>query len=160
VPGKGRQARASRSPGLLYPPVDIYNSSGYAPPGGGPPGAPVPETTALNLGITLDNVQYSGTISASKASHTKKIITPSEYSLIGIVSNEPKPAVNNGVSVTLSGSTSWTVTGTSYINKLVYGAGCTISAPAGKTLTAKVDGVNTTLTAGNTYTGKIEIAVN
>jgi hypothetical protein len=138
---------------------DIYNSSGYAPPAAGF-GGPPPETTALNLGVTLANVQYSGAISSSKASHTKKIITPNEYYLIGIVSNEPKAAVNNGVSVTLSDNTTWTVTGTSHLNKLVYGSGCTITAPSGKSLTVKVDDSPTTLSAGTTYTGKIEITVN
>jgi hypothetical protein len=151
---------------------DIYNSSGYASPSGGAPGGDVPggdapggdapgtdtsATSALNLGITLNNVTYTGAISSSKASHTKKIITPNEYYLIGIVSNEPRPAVNNGVSVTLEGNTTWTVTGTSYLNKLVYGAGCTIT---GQNLSAKVDGTVTNLTAGNTYTGKIEIIVD
>jgi hypothetical protein len=116
------------------------------------------QTSALNLGVSFENVTYTGRISSSKASHTKKTITPSEYNLIGIVTNEAQAGINNGVSVTLAGSSSWTVTGTSYINSLTLEGSGSLSAVAGKTLKITNDGEEVTHTTG-TITGNIVITI-
>jgi hypothetical protein len=121
-------------------------------------------TAGQNLSVTFDNAGVTGLISSGQQNHNGlnpgDKITKATYYKISDVSVTPQAVVNSGLLVTLKNSSTWTVTGTSYLSKLDFGTGCTITAPAGKTLTVKVDGSNTTLSAGNTYTGKIEISVN
>jgi hypothetical protein len=147
---------------------DLYNSSGYAEvsaPPGPPPAASIiraaddGQTSALNLGVSFENVSYTGRISSSKASHSQKTITPSEYNLIGMVTNVAQAGINNGVSVTLAGNSTWTVTGTSYINRLDIGAGCQIKASSGQLVMTK-DGTAVTPEAGKSYTGNIKLELN
>ena len=66
----------------------------------------------------------------------------------------PAPTVNNGVIVELDSKSVWTVTGTSYITKLVLAEGAVVKAAEGKTLVMTVDGAETAINAGE-YTGKI-----
>lgn len=70
----------------------------------------------------------------------------------------PAPAVNNGVSVVLEGSSQWTVTRTSYVNRLAISTEASVQAPAGKQLCVTVDGQETNLEAGE-YKGQITIQV-
>ncbi|MDR0730876.1 MAG: hypothetical protein LBF63_04350 [Treponema sp.] len=121
-------------------------------------------TVGQDLSVTFDDADVTGLISTGTQSHnglsSGDKITKATYYKISGVSVTPSPVVNSGLLVTLKNESTWTVTGTSHLSKLDYGTGCTITPSAGKTLTAKVDDNVTTLTAGNTYTGKIEITVN
>ncbi|MFD7130947.1 hypothetical protein [Streptomyces sp. NPDC059894] len=86
-------------------------------------------------------------------------IDASNFQELGIVTNTVRPAVNNGVVVTLGSGSAWTVTGTSHLTSLTLAADAAVSAPRGRTLTATVDGTATTLAPGATYTGAITLTV-
>jgi hypothetical protein len=110
-----------------------------------------------NLVLTFDKANITGVISASSAKHAKDTITAADYKLLGEVTNTPSEAVNNGVIVSLTGST-WTVSGTSYLTSLTIGEGSAIAAPEGSTVTMTVNGAKKAIVAG-TYKGKIVLTV-
>jgi flagellar basal body rod protein FlgF len=74
------------------------------------------------------------------------------------VIDTPRTAVNNGVIVTLTNGSRWTVTGTSYLTSLTIDEGSTITAPKGNKVTMMVDGVVKTIEPGG-YKGKIVLTV-
>jgi len=118
-----------------------------------------------NMGLTFSNAQITGVISAADALHYYNGIY---YPRIGIkemaafnrVINTPGPAVNNGVIVTLTNGSRWTVTGTSYLTKLVIEKGAVVTAPSGQKLTVTDDGNPITEITAGTYTGNIVLSVN
>jgi hypothetical protein len=114
---------------------------------------------ALNLVLTFDRAGIEGVISASASHHAIDTITAAEYRQLGEVTNTVQPVINNGVLVTLADRTQWTVTGTSYLSRLVVGAGARVTAPAGRTVTMTVDGEDTALAPGGTYAGAIVLTV-
>jgi hypothetical protein len=122
-------------------------------PAGGMPGA----ASGKNMVLNLSNSNITGIITSSRAKHVKDTITSEEYLLLGEVTNTPGPAVNNGVIVSLNGS-SWTVTGTSYLTGFTIGEGSKVIAPKGQKVAMTVDGVKTPVKAG-TYKGNIVITV-
>lgn len=117
-----------------------------------------PGKVLRNLLVTLDGSTLTGQVSASTTRHAGTV-TEENYYELGHVTNTPCAAVNNGVLVELKNASKWTVTETSYLTSLTVGEGCTVSAPAGKTLTMTVDGVETAVAAGQTYTGAIVLTV-
>jgi hypothetical protein len=122
-------------------------------PAGGMPGA----ASGKNMVLNLSNSSITGIITSSRAKHVKDTITSEEYLLLGEVTNTPGPAINNGVIVTLNGST-WTVTGTSYLTGLTIGEGSKVIAPKGQKVAMTIDGVKTPIKAG-TYKGNIVLTV-
>jgi hypothetical protein len=112
-----------------------------------------------NLVLTFDDSTVKGVITASSAVHSQSTITSADYKLLGEVTNTPKAAVNNGVIVTLGSGSRWTVTGTSYLTKLVIGSAAAVSAPRGRKVSLTVDGTATAITAGSTYSGAIVLSV-
>ena len=115
-------------------------------------------SASKNLGLTLDNAKLTGIVSSSTASHSKPTITAVDYRLLGVVTNTPAEAINNGVAVVLTNGSVWTVAGTSYLTSLTFDEDSSLVAPDGRELTLKVNGKEKKLTAG-TYTGKIELIV-
>jgi len=77
---------------------------------------------------------------------------------LGRVVNEATESVNNGVTLKLSNST-WTVTGTSYLNSLALENGASIVAPAGYSLSMTVNGKSTKIEDGKTYAGNIRLSL-
>jgi hypothetical protein len=118
-----------------------------------------PASASKNLGLTFTDASITGVITASTAVHHVSPIDSTLYRELGEVINTPAVAVNNGVIVTLAGASTWTVTGTSYLTKLVVGADALVTAPAGYDLVMTVDGVATPIVAGETYTGNIRLAL-
>ncbi|MDX6351856.1 MAG: hypothetical protein QOF84_6646, partial [Streptomyces sp.] len=112
-----------------------------------------------NLVLTFDDSTVKGVITASSAVHSQSTITSADYKLLGEVTNTPKAAVNNGVIVTLGSGSRWTVTGTSYLTKLVIDSAAAVSAPRGRKVSLTVDGTATAITAGSTYSGAIVLSV-
>jgi hypothetical protein len=112
-----------------------------------------------NLVLTFDNSTVKGVITASSAVHSQSTITSADYKLLGEVTNTPKAAVNNGVIVTLGSGSRWTVTGTSYLTKLVIDSAAAVTAPRGRKVSLTVDGTATAITAGSTYSGAIVLSV-
>jgi hypothetical protein len=87
------------------------------------------------------------------------VIIPAHATYLGDLENTPAPAVNNGLLLTLSGGTVWTVTGDSYLTGLTV-EDAQIAAPEGKTVEMTVNGKKTAIENGKTYTGDILISLN
>jgi len=122
---------------------DFYNSAR-----GGHKKNPMAEgisSVSRNLGLTFSNASITGVISASDARHYYNgkyypKIGKEEFEAFSHVINTPGPAVNNGVIVNLTNGSKWTVTGTSYLTKLVIEDGSTVTASSGCTLTMTING--------------------
>jgi hypothetical protein len=150
---------------------DFYNS--MRGDIGGMMGPPTPR----NLGLTFDNAQIVGTISASTATHILPHIEypigwddvngvpfineghTEDYKFLGEVTNAPSEAVNNGVIVSLVNGSEWTVTGTCYLTSLDIAADAAVTAPAGFTVSMTVDGAPTEIVPGTSYTGEIVLTI-
>ena len=112
-----------------------------------------------NMVLTFEDATVEGVISATQAKHRVSTIDASTFYELGIVTNIVQAAVNNGVVVSLGSGSSWTVTGTSYVTSLALADDAAVKAPRGKTLTVTVDGTETTVTPGQSYTGAITLTV-
>ncbi|MCX4761756.1 hypothetical protein OG562_12375 [Streptomyces sp. NBC_01275] len=112
-----------------------------------------------NMALTFDRSSVEGVLSASVSRHAVDSIGSAQYTELGHVANTVRPVVNNGVLVTLTGGSTWTVTGTSYLSVLALDADCAVTAPAGGTAAMTVDGETTALTPGQTHTGAITLTV-
>jgi len=144
---------------------DFYNSAR-----GGQKNNPNPSeegtiSGSKNLGLTFENATITGVISASDARHYYNgkyypKIGKDDILAFNSVINTPSPAVNNGVIVTLTGDSNWTVTGTSYLTKLVIEKGASVTAASGHSLAMTVDkSPPVTDIAAGTYTGNIVLTV-
>jgi hypothetical protein len=158
--------------GMVMPNIP-HDAEGPGPEGPGPEG-PGPEGGSeghggmpemgkstempINLILTFRNTQVTGVLSATKAEHALKHITKADYYQLGMVTNTPCPAVNNGVLVKLDGQSAWTVTGDSYITSLELAEGAKLQAPAGKAVVLTVNGVDTPVAPG-TYKGQIKVSI-
>ena len=149
---------------------DFYNS--MRGDIGGMFGPPTPR----NMGLTFDNAVITGVISASTATHLLPHIEypigwdgtapyinighTEDYKYLGEVTNTPSEAVNNGVIVSLTNGSEWTVTGTCCLTSLTVENGSAVTAPAGYSLTMWVDDIETEIEPDITYTGTIVLEVN
>jgi hypothetical protein len=142
--------------GMDGPEAPPGSEEGESPGGGGGGGMPG-SASGLNMVLNFEDAQITGVITASRARHAKSTITSEDYLLLGEVTNTPRPAVNNGVILSLDDST-WTVTGTSYLTSITIGKGSKIKAPKGRTVTMTVDGEKKDLKVGS-YKGDIVLTV-
>jgi hypothetical protein len=161
APGAGGPGGAAGgAPGAGGPGGAAGGAPGAGGPGGGGGGGGMPGGAAVsgkNMVLTFDKADVTGVITATTAKHAKDTITAEDYKLLGEVTNTPCEAVNNGVIVSLKGST-WTVTATSYLTALTIADGSAIKAPEGQTVTMTVNGVKKPVAAG-TYKGNIVLTV-
>jgi hypothetical protein len=137
---------------------DFYNGlrGGPAASGGGPGGGPV---VGLNLVLNFASSTVTGVITATLAEHFADTIDSSNWWELGHVSNTAQPAINNGVIVSLSRGSAWTVIGTSYLTALSLDATSRVAGPRGRKVAMTVDGTPTAITAGSRYTGAIVLTV-
>ncbi|MEU6192650.1 hypothetical protein [Streptomyces sp. NPDC047061] len=112
-----------------------------------------------NMVLTFEDSAVAGVISATKAQHRVSSIDSSTFYELGIVTNTVQAAVNNGVVVKLNSGSTWTVTGTSYLTSLTLAADAAVRAPRGRSVKLTVDGTETAITAGSTYTGALTLTV-
>ncbi|MEV7978195.1 hypothetical protein [Streptomyces sp. NPDC086519] len=112
-----------------------------------------------NMVLTFEDAGVEGVISATRARHRVSSIDSSAFYELGIVTNTVQAAVNNGVVVGLNSGSTWTVTGTSYLTSLTLAADAAVRAPRGRTVKLTVDGTETAITAGSTYTGALTLTV-
>ncbi|MGI5936683.1 MAG: right-handed parallel beta-helix repeat-containing protein [Oscillospiraceae bacterium] len=114
-----------------------------------------------NLGVNLKNASVTGVISAASQSYREGVteITPDNWQELTNVTQKAAEPVNNGVVVTLDGSSKWIVAGTSYITGLHIEEGASLAAAEGKTLSMTVDGIETPIAPGK-YTGKIVLTLS
>jgi hypothetical protein len=149
---------------------DFYNAMRGDMPGAfGPP-------SPRNMALSFVNANIIGVISASTATHilphieypigwdetsglahTNKGHTE-DYKYLGMVSNTPSPALNNGAIVSLDSNSSWTLTGTCYLTSLSIEKGSVIAGLSGAKVAMIVDGVKTAITPG-TYSGAITLYI-
>jgi hypothetical protein len=122
-------------------------------------------SASKNLGLTFNNARITGVISASDALHYYNgkyypKIGKNDAKAFSRVMNTPSTAVNNGVIVTLTKGSKWTVTGTSYLSRLVIENGSSVTSPSGHRLTMTDDGNPVTKITAGTYTGNIVLTIN
>ncbi|MBP2656511.1 MAG: hypothetical protein H6Q73_4080 [Firmicutes bacterium] len=128
---------------------DCYNSTGWTSS----------STTEQNMVVTLESANLTGIISSTEAHHRVATISSSEYYELGEVTNTPRAAINNGAIVVLNSGSTWTVSSTSYLTSLTIDSDSTITAPDGYSVSMTVDGIDTSIVAGTTYTGAIVLTV-
>jgi hypothetical protein len=104
-----------------------------------------------------DGATVAGVLSATVTKHNVATITADNYQELGVVTNTASPVVNNGVIVDLSGTSKWTVTGTSYLSSLTVSADSSVVKQGGS-VTMAVNGVVTPIVPGTTYTGAIVVS--
>ena len=140
---------------------DIYNASGWElakeadslsgegnyenEVGGG-------ASAAADLSLVLDNVQYTGLVSTTEAYHNQEVIGHKDYDQIGVVKNTVCIPENAGIIVKLRNNTVWNVTGTGYVTSLTIDDSSSIGDAK-----VYVNGTETVVEAGKTYTGVIRI---
>jgi hypothetical protein len=112
----------------------------------------------LNLALTFTGSSVEGVISATATKHHISTITSADYKQLGEVTNTKQAVLNNGVIVDLASGSKWSVTGTSYLSKLVVSSDSSVTARRG-TVSMTVDGVATSIVPGSTYSGAITIDV-
>lgn len=86
------------------------------------------------------------------------VIVSKNATYLGDLVNTPAPAVNNGMIVTLTGGTVWTVAGKSYLTRLTV-EDAQIVAPEGFAVEMTVNGKKTKIENGNTYAGDIVLSL-
>ncbi len=150
---------AASNSGMMGGAPDGDTGGPEAPPGSddGGPGGMGGSVSGLNMVLKLEKANITGIITSSRARHAKDTITAEEYLMLGEVTNTPCPAVNNGVIVSMNGST-WTVTGTSYLTGITIAEGSAVKAPEGYRVAMTVDGAAKAIKAGS-YKGSIVITV-
>ena len=109
-------------------------------------------SAAADLKLVLDNVEYAGTVSTTEAFHQKKVIGHLDYALIGDVRNEIRLPENAGISVVLRGCSVWKARGKGYITALTVEEGARL-----ENAKVFVNGVETAIETGKTYSGVIRI---
>ena len=138
---------------------NFYNGLACGPSSGGAAGPGGGAANGLNLVLNLAASRVVGTITATLATHSVDTITSANWWELGKVSNVAQPVINNGVIVSLTGGSRWTVTGTSYLSALSLDATSSVSGPDRKPVTMTVDGAATEIKPGGSYTGAIVLTV-
>jgi hypothetical protein len=119
------------------------------------------------VNVTFENASITGAITTGTTSQPLgpkgeklSLSTPDLYYLIGQTINTYCARFEDpfGVSVSLDGKSSWTVSKTSWLTSLNIANGAKVTAPKGYRATMTVDGVEEPISAG-TYKGKIVITV-
>lgn len=138
----------------LIGPVGFFD----APPEDMP--APPDHRGPKNLGVTLANASVTGIISAAGQAYKDGLTRITEENRLEMsnVRQWAQPPVNNGVCVSLDEKSLWCVTGECWLTALDLAVGARLEAPAGKTLTMRVDGAETPVASGR-YTGIIHLSV-
>jgi hypothetical protein len=114
----------------------------------------------LNMALNLNKASVTGVISASESRHLSPKITVANLREFHSITDTARPAVNNGVIVNLTSGSKWTVTGTSYLTKLVLDGSSSVAAPKGSSVSMTVNGSKTDIKPGQTYSGAIVVSVN
>ena len=170
--GSGASGGPGGSASGSMPGGSMGGSGGSMPEGGmmsGAPGGGMPagsgggmagsEISGRNMVLTFDNASITGVISSSESHHTKpEMDMLKDYKLFGVVTNTAHEPINNGVIVSLTNGSTWTVTGTSYLTSLTIDNGSTITAAKGYQATMTVDGMEKVVGPG-VYKGLIVIKV-
>ncbi|MCL8017255.1 hypothetical protein [Streptomyces sp. AS02] len=112
-----------------------------------------------NMVLTFEDAVVEGVISSTTTAHRVATIDASNFHELGIVTNTASAAVNNGAIVKLDSGSVWTVTGTCHLTSLTLAADAAVRAPRGKSVTLTVDGTETAVEPGGSYTGDLTLTV-
>ncbi|MCD8116028.1 MAG: hypothetical protein LUE21_02750 [Oscillospiraceae bacterium] len=112
-----------------------------------------------NLGVNAVNAHITGVISSATQSYPEGVteITPDNWFDISNITQEAAKPVNNGVVVSLDQNSSWTVTGKSYITRLILAEGAQLKGCDGRGVSVSVNGKKVDAAPGE-YVGMIEIS--
>ncbi len=109
--------------------------------------------------LTFKNCTVTGAITTGTTAHDQGEPSADQWWLIGTVSSTYGPVEKDlGTSASFDAASKWVVTENCWLSGLTIAEGAEVSAPAGKTLTMTVDGVETAIVPG-AYTGKIVLTV-
>jgi len=148
APGGGMPGGAGGAPGGAAGGMPGGAAGGM--PGGGASKVFTPATDANGNYVVVGDKKYD---------LYEGVIVSKNATYLGDLINTPAPAVNNGMIVTLTNGTVWTVTGTSYITSLTID-NASIAAPEGNTVEMTVNGAKKEIKAGQTYTGNIVLSLS
>jgi uncharacterized protein YceK len=132
---------------------NVYNGTGYYGQSGDVLNVTLGEGATLQGVISLTETRHVNENGEQNTSFTIE-----QYYYLGHVANRAYNNQNSNLAVTLSDGATWTVTDTSYLTSLTISDG-TIQAADGKQVVMTVDGVETLIESGQTYTGDIVISV-
>jgi hypothetical protein len=122
---------------------------------GGAPGG----SASMVFTPAIDSIGNYVVVGQKKCDLNEGVIVSRNATYLGDLVNTPAPAVNNGVLVTLTNGTVWTVSGTSYLTSLTVDNG-SIMAPEGNKVMMTVNGAKAEIKAGQTYTGNIVLTLS
>lgn len=156
----GEEMAAGGPPQGGMPEGGMPGREGGMPEGGMPGGMGMPGGGMMGGGASKtftpaedDDGNYV-VIGKKKYDLYEGVIVDKNATYLGDLINTPAPAVNNGMIVTLSGGTVWTVAGNSYLTSLTV-EDAQIAAPEGQIVEMTVNGKKTRIENGKTYTGDI-----
>ena len=146
---------------------DIYNGSGYNGM------SAVPLTVNLEKDSVLTGtIARTETVHADMTQSSSRVVsaettaeevaqitdfTIAEYYNIGQVANRYYNNSGNTIELTLADNAVWNITGNSTLSSLTIGENAVVRGNKGSMITMTVDGKETNIEAGNTYTGEIVI---
>lgn len=113
-----------------------------------------------NIEVNLVSAHIEGVISSASQAYRDglNVIHEDERMEISNVTQTAAPTVNNGVIVNIDSTSSWKVTGTSYITALSLAPGAVLLPTEGRKITMFIDGNETEIRAGH-YQGDIKITL-
>ncbi|MGI5971864.1 MAG: hypothetical protein ACOX7P_09105 [Oscillospiraceae bacterium] len=111
---------------------------------------------AKNMDVSIKNAHVTGIISSATAAYKQglTVITKENCEELSNITQTPAEPINNGVIVRIDGSSSWTVTGTSWLTRLVIAPGAIVKGADGRRLRMTVDGAEAPVASGE-YIGII-----
>ncbi len=109
-------------------------------------------SAAADLSLVLNNVTYTGCVSTTEAFHNQTVIGHVDYDQIGEVNNTVCIPENAGIIVKLINHAAWNVSGTGYVTSLTVDETSEL-----KDAVVYVNGKETAIEAGVTYTGVIKL---
>lgn len=152
--------------GMFAPPEGVEGSFLDAPV---PDGADAPHPKdhdrelrgPKNMNINLINTRIEGIISSASQTYTPGLEWIDEKSRLELtnITQTASPAINNGVIINVDTNSTWIVTGTCYLTSLTLGEHSIVKARNGRTIKMTVDGTETRLSPGMSYTGKIVLSL-
>ena len=129
----------------------MFNGSGYYNQSGNPLEVTIGKAATLDGAISLTETRH---IDETGKQNTH--FTINEYYYLGHVANRNYRNDTSTIEVSLKDGGKWTVTGESLISKLVVDNG-TVEGANGAKVVMKIDGKETTIKQGETYSGNIVV---
>ena len=131
---------------------NVFNGSGYYNQSGSPLEVTIGKAATLEGAISLTETRH-----IDETGRQNTHFTINEYYYLGHVENRNYRNGTSSIGVTLKDGGKWTVTGESVISKLVVANG-TVEGANGAKVVMKIDGKETAIMQGETYSGNIVVS--